>query len=106
MGMEFFQVSSNAAGASRAARCKYLFEKVSAEFHRAFFNTTTNNYGSGLQTEQAMPLYLGIVPENVKAQVMDNVIKDITEPLLKYHCKQSLRKIMLRMIQKSTSSKN
>ena len=33
------------------------------------------------------------------------VIKDITGPLLKCHCQQSSRKIMLLMIQKSTSCK-
>jgi len=46
-------------------------------FNRRFFNAVTNQYGSGSQTSNALPLYLGLVPQEKVAAVMRNLIDDI-----------------------------
>lgn len=62
-----------------AKKCKKLFDHLSLEFHDVFYNVSIGAYGSGLQTEQALPLFLGIVPENLTASVLSYTIKDIIE---------------------------
>jgi hypothetical protein len=34
-------------------------------------------YKNGLQTEQALPLYLGVIPAEAKARLLDHTTKDI-----------------------------
>jgi alpha-L-rhamnosidase len=77
MGAEFFSAASNPAGAPRAAHCAQLFTKLAAEFHTAFYDKGHGYYGTGLQTEQAMPLYLGIVPDQLKQAVLAFTVADI-----------------------------
>ena len=50
---------------------------MSADFHAAFFDAAHGWYGSGMQTEQALPLYLGIVPADVKPAVVAHTIADL-----------------------------
>eukprot|EP00939_MAST-03C_sp_MAST-3C-sp1_P000379 g379.t1 len=72
LGAEFF----DAAGyKDDALHCTSMFESVSKEFHDAFWNET--HYLSGLQAEQALPLYLDIVPDDVKDQVLNYTVNDI-----------------------------
>ena len=72
MGAEFF----TAAGyESDAKHLRALYETSSSDFHNTFFNGT--KYLSGLQTEQALPLYLDLVPSASKAQVLDYLVNDI-----------------------------
>jgi hypothetical protein len=47
------------------------------EFNSAFFNSQKNVYGSGLQTENAMGLWLEAVPSNNLPQVLNNLVRDI-----------------------------
>jgi alpha-L-rhamnosidase len=77
MGAEFFGAASNQAGAARSARCTQLFAKLAAEFHAAFFDKEHGYYGTGLQSEQTMPLYLGIVPDQLKPAVLSHTLVDI-----------------------------
>ena len=77
MGADFFGGSSAAGAAAQAARCRALFAAAAADFHVAFFDAAKGYYGSGLQTEQVLPLRLGIVPEPLKAQVLAHTIDDI-----------------------------
>jgi Bacterial alpha-L-rhamnosidase 6 hairpin glycosidase domain len=42
-----------------------------------FFNADTHTYDTGSQTASAMPLALGIVPEEHRAAVLQRVIDDI-----------------------------
>ena len=53
----------------QAARCAALFDKVAPLFHAAFYDAGHGWYGSGLQTEQALPLYLDIVPAAEKVRL-------------------------------------
>ena len=45
--------------------------------HSAFFDAGKGYYGSGLQSEQALPLYLGVVPAAVRQKVLDYLVHDI-----------------------------
>lgn len=57
------------------------FGKEAAELRESFnlhlLNAYTATYDRGSQTAQAMPLALGLVPENLRQAVLDNLIKDI-----------------------------
>jgi len=46
-------------------------------FNRALYHADTKNYDGGSQTANAMPLYLGLVPEQDRASVLANLITDI-----------------------------
>ena len=77
MGADFFGGSRAAGAAAQAARCRTLLAVAAAAFHSAFFDAARGYYGSGLQTEQVLPLRLGIVPEPLKAQVLAYPVDDI-----------------------------
>ena len=47
--------------------------------HAKFFNAATNNYLAGRQMNLAFPLYVGVVPKEVKPAVLANLEKEITE---------------------------
>ncbi|NYF81321.1 family 78 glycoside hydrolase catalytic domain [Granulicella arctica] len=46
-------------------------------FNRTLFHPETNEYDRGSQTANAMPLALGLVPEEHRQAVLDNLVKDI-----------------------------
>lgn len=75
MGSEFFSTLSQ--GSANAAKYKAMFEKLGPEFHSAFYDADKGYYGTGLQTEQALPLYLGIVPAEVLGTVLNYTVNDI-----------------------------
>ncbi len=51
--------------------------QVKNAFNKMYFNSTTKNYGSGSQTSNAMPLYMGLVPQQYQKAVLDNLVADI-----------------------------
>ena len=57
------------------------FDKEAAEvresFNRHLLHADTATYDRGSQTAQAIPLVLGMVPENLRQAVLENLIKDI-----------------------------
>ena len=75
MGTQFFGAIPK--GAARAARCASLLDRAAKDFHATFYNAAAGYYGSGLQSEQAFPLYLGIVPADVLPRVLNYTINDI-----------------------------
>ena len=77
MGQTFFAGSPAAGAAARARRCAWLFARAATDFHDAFFDEERGMYGSGLQTEQALPLFLGIVPEHLRQGVIKVAVDDI-----------------------------
>lgn len=77
MGAEFFSASAHPAAAARAEQCQALFKRVAAEFNAHFLDAANGYYGSGMQTEQALPLYLGIVPTVHKPRVLAQLVNDI-----------------------------
>jgi alpha-L-rhamnosidase len=54
-----------------------LATKITSAINAKYLNQQTGIYGSGLQTELSAPLYWGIVPENMKDKVAENLAKRV-----------------------------
>jgi alpha-L-rhamnosidase len=54
-----------------------LAEKIKTAINIKFLNPTTGIYATGFQTELAAPLFWGIVPEEMKATVAENLAKRV-----------------------------
>ena len=54
-----------------------LTDAVQAKYNAKFLNSGTANYEEGSQMANAFPVFLGIVPENLKSRVLSNLVKDI-----------------------------
>jgi hypothetical protein len=63
--------------AEDSAHYAALAARESAAFNRRFWNTEKSFYDNGTQTANAMPLALGIVPEDRRAAVLQHIIDDI-----------------------------
>ena len=56
-----------------------FYQQLTEEFHRVFFNSTSNYYAEGMQSAQAMALGSpGVVPENLRAAVVDYLSTNIS----------------------------
>ncbi|CAM3405971.1 family 78 glycoside hydrolase catalytic domain [Flavobacterium chungbukense] len=56
-----------------------LATKIKTAFNQQFFNPSTNLYASGTQTELSGSLYWGLVPDEFKQKVADNLYKKFQE---------------------------
>jgi alpha-L-rhamnosidase len=54
-----------------------LADKIKNAFNEKYLNKETNQYGTGSQTSNAFPLYLGIVPEDNIPEVVNNLVRNI-----------------------------
>jgi len=54
-----------------------LAAKIKKAFNARFLDLETNQYGTGSQTSNSFPLYLGLVPEDREEAVMENLVRDI-----------------------------
>jgi alpha-L-rhamnosidase len=54
-----------------------LAEAVKAAFHREYFNPGTRSYANGTQTANALPLFLGMVPEAERGGVWGNLFDNL-----------------------------
>jgi alpha-L-rhamnosidase len=54
-----------------------LAGRILEKYNQTYLNTQTGNYNDGSQMANAFPLYLGIVPDDKKQQVLDNLVDDI-----------------------------
>jgi alpha-L-rhamnosidase len=54
-----------------------LARKISDAINAKYLNRETGIYGTGLQTELSAPLFWGIVPENLKTKVAENLAKRV-----------------------------
>ena len=54
-----------------------LAAKIALAINAKYLNAETGMYGTGLQTELSAPLFWGIVPENLKSKVADNLSKRV-----------------------------
>ncbi|MFA5327895.1 MAG: family 78 glycoside hydrolase catalytic domain [Prolixibacteraceae bacterium] len=52
-------------------------DDIREKYNAKFLNPETANYEDGSQMANAFPLFLGIVPENLKSRVLENLVKDI-----------------------------
>ncbi len=60
-----------------AAEFNTTATKVKAAFNNKFFNEDKAEYGTGSQAANAMAVYMKLVPEEYKARVIENIVKDI-----------------------------
>jgi hypothetical protein len=51
--------------------------RIKAAFNRKFFDSARSIYATGSQTAQAMPLVLGLVPEEHRARVLEALVRDV-----------------------------
>ncbi|GAB6010374.1 glycoside hydrolase family 78 protein [Dysgonomonas reticulitermitis] len=56
-----------------------LAKNISAAFNNTFFDTATCRYGNGSQCSYAMPLFLNIVPQEYKEEVLNKLLSAIEE---------------------------
>jgi alpha-L-rhamnosidase len=54
-----------------------LANKIKSALNAKYLNHETGIYGSGLQTELSVPLYRGLVPEELKAKVAANLARRV-----------------------------
>ena len=54
-----------------------LAERIKKAFNARFLDPETNQYGTGSQTSNAFPLYLGLVPEDRVGSVTENLVHNI-----------------------------
>jgi len=54
-----------------------LAAEIKKAFNARFLHPETNQYGTGSQTSNSFPLYLGLVPEDREEAVMENLVRDI-----------------------------
>jgi len=60
-------------------RFNLLAEKIKKAFNDKFLDTENGWYAQGSQASNVFPIYLGIVPEQFKKSVMENIVKDVVE---------------------------
>lgn len=54
-----------------------LADKIKKAFNEKYFHADRNMYGEGHQTELSVPLFWGLVPDNVKVKVAANLAKQV-----------------------------
>jgi alpha-L-rhamnosidase len=60
-----------------------LAEKIQAAFNAKYLDTSTGIYASGIQTELSVPLFWGLVPDNLKSKVGVSLAKRIEADSIK-----------------------
>jgi len=56
---------------------KNLSAKIREKYNKTYLNTETANYTDGSQMANSFPLFLGIVPDDLKKRVLNNLVQDI-----------------------------
>ena len=77
------QVASRAAEiagrSAEAERYAALAEEIRTAFNRRFLDPESNQYATGSQTANALPLALGLVPQERVGAVLANLVREIEE---------------------------
>jgi len=60
-----------------AAAYAKLAAIIKSAYNKAFFNAKTKQYGTGSQTANSISLYMGLVDEKDKKEVVDNIVADL-----------------------------
>ena len=58
-------------------RYTILAEKIKRAFNAKYLDATTGIYGKGVQTELSVPLFWGLVPDDMKSKVAENLAKRV-----------------------------
>jgi alpha-L-rhamnosidase len=62
-----------------ATQLTVLSDEVKKSFNDQFFNAQTNIYSTGSQTAMSMPLCVGLVDENKRVEVLNNLVASINK---------------------------
>lgn len=54
-----------------------LLQRIAEAYQRAYYNPESATYANGTQTMNALPLYMGITPEHLRAAVLRSLIDDL-----------------------------
>lgn len=54
-----------------------LAAQIKEAFNREFLDPVTSNYSGGSQTANTLPLFIGLVPDNVRSRVWGNLFNDL-----------------------------
>lgn len=75
------RIMADVAGVLANNADQEYFGKLSAnilkKYNKTYLDRETGNYNDGSQMANAFPLYLGMVPEDMKQKVLDNLVNDI-----------------------------
>lgn len=56
-----------------------LAKKIKTAFNKKFFDPVTKIYSTGSQTAYSMPLFFGMVDDNVRQDVVNNLVRSVNE---------------------------
>ncbi|BCM93530.1 hypothetical protein IAD21_05421 [Abditibacteriota bacterium] len=65
--------------ADEATKYQQLAQQIRVAFNAKFFNPATNQYGSGSQASNSIPLVMGIADEANRAAILENLVKDVQQ---------------------------
>ncbi len=65
--------------ADEAKKYEQLAAQIRTAFNAHFFNAATNQYGSGSQAANSIPLVMGIADEANRAAILENLVKDVQQ---------------------------
>ncbi len=71
------QVAHILEKSGHANKYSELASHIKAAFNTRFLNRHANQYATGSQCSNALPLFLGLVPETDKIAVLENLVEDI-----------------------------
>src|SRR5262249_58220920 len=71
------RIAERLGEAEDAKRYRTAAEAIKAAFNRKFFDPAASVYAQGSQTAQAIPLVLGLVPEEHRERVLDALVRDV-----------------------------
>lgn len=60
-----------------AARYEALLPRLAEAFHKAYYETDKKNYLGGTQCANVLPYWFGLVPEEIKSQVVQNIVDNV-----------------------------
>ena len=73
------EIARHLGRAEDVARYSQQASEIAIAFNGAFFHPDSGTYATGSQTAQAMPLVLGLVPDQRRAAVLEALVSDIRQ---------------------------
>jgi alpha-L-rhamnosidase len=77
-----------------------MAKKVKEAFNKKFYNTETKQYATGSQTANAMALYMDLVPDKDRNDVVKNLVKEIKGRNYSLTCGDIGFRYLLRVLEK------
>jgi len=67
-------------------RYNQLHKKIASSFHEKYYNPDSNTYGNGGQTQMALALSCGIIPQEIEQQVFNTFLAEIEKREYHFDC--------------------